>query len=191
MKTKTPFLHLTAVLILFAPMLLCAQDWEDPNIKVSNSYVHTIELNNDVVDEDASNIAITKQFGNDNTIDITQHNTGEISQYSSITQRGDENQFYLIQEGYENSISAEQNGFSNSMDIGVYGYGNDFEYTQDGNLNSIKHRTYLNNGSGAIRQTGNDNGINLDERGTNLLNGITIEQTGGMKINITTSLAPK
>jgi len=74
------------------------------------------------------------------------------------------------------------------MDIGIYGHSNDFEYTQDGDLNKLKHRTYLNNGSGAIRQSGDNNEINLDERGSNYLNGITVKQTGGMKVNITTSI---
>jgi len=188
MKLKTNHYRLLTVAIFLAPMLLQAQNWEDPNSKVSKTYVHEIDINSDDIDGDVKNVSVTKQFGDKNTIEVTQRNTGNVSQFSTVIQRGDVNQFYLIQQGYENSISAEQNGYFNSMDIGIYGNGNDFEYTQDGDLNNLKHRTYLNNGSGAIRQTGNNNDIELDERGSNYLNGITVEQTGGMKVKITTSV---
>jgi len=186
MKNKTTLLRILILSIFLAPILLQAQEWDDPNSKVSKTYVHEIKLGNNY--SEADNLAVTKQFGDKNAIEITQKNTGNLSQFSAIYQTGDANKFYLMQEGYENDLSALQNGYSNSMDIGIYGYGNDFEYTQDGDLNKIKHRTYLNNGSGAIRQNGNSNDINLDESGGNYLNGITVKQTGGMKVKITTSL---
>ena len=188
MRAKTHFYHLLTTAIFLIPALLQAQNLEESNLQVSKTYVHEIDINNDNIDGDVSNMAVTKQFGDRNAIKIVQKNTGDVSQFSSVSQRGDDNQFYLIQEGFENSISAEQNGYLNSMDIGIYGHSNDFEYTQDGDLNKLKHRTYLNNGSGAIRQSGDNNEINLDERGSNYLNGITVKQTGGMKVNITTSI---
>lgn len=186
MKNKTTLIRILILVVFSIPTIILAQDWEDPNFKVSQTYVHEINLGNDYLDAD--NIAITKQVGDKNTIEITQKNTGNLSQFSAIYQSGNANKFYLIQEGYENDLSALQNGYSNSMDIGIYGYSNDFEYTQDGDLNKIKHRTYLNNGSGAIRQNGNSNNINLDESGGNYLNGITVKQTGGMEVRITTSV---
>ena len=197
MKSKTIISLLLTIGVFLIPLMIKAQNWEDPNYEVSEvgeigevskTYVHEIDINSDVVDGDVKNIAITKQFGNNNRIEISQKNTGNLSQYSAISQSGNANQFYLNQEGYENELSAQQNGYSNSMDIGIYGHSNDFEYTQDGDLNKIKHRTYLNDGSGAIRQTGNENDINLNESGGNYLNGITVKQTGGMKVKITTSL---
>jgi len=188
MKSKTTLSCILPIVVFIIPMVMQAQNWEDPNYKVSKTYVHEIDVNRDVIDGDVKNTAITKQFGDKNLIEITQKNTGNLPQYSTVLQAGNANQFYLVQEGYENELSAEQNGYSNSMDIGVYGYGNDFEYTQDGDLNKIKHRTYLNDGSGAIRQNGNNNDINLNESGSNYLNGITVQQTGGMKVKITTSL---
>ena len=186
MKNKTTSIRILIIIVFLIPFIIQAQEWGDPNFKVSKTYVHEIELGGDNID--ANNISITKQFGDKNSIDITQKNTGNLSQFSAIYQKGDANKFYLLQEGFENDISALQNGNSNSIDIGIHGYGNDFEYTQDGDLNNIKHRTYLNNGSGAIRQNGNKNDINLDESGGNYLNGITVKQTGGMEVRITTSL---
>ncbi len=83
---------------------------------------------------------------------------------------------------------ASQTGYANYMDINIHGNNNDIGYSQNGDKNYIQHSTYLNNGSGAIKQSGDGNEIRLNESGGNYLNGITVEQTGGMKAVITTSL---
>ena len=189
MKTMKPILFLIAMNLF--PIFIQAQNWEEPSEKPTSSYVHKIDINKENIDGDIKNNVFTDQLGNNNDIKITQKNTGIHTQHTSATQSGDANQFYLIQEGYENSISADQNGSLNSMDIGIYGHNNHFEYSQDGDLNKLNHKTNLNNGSGGIRQTGNNNEIRLDESGSNYLNGITVQQTGGMRVNITTSLKVK
>jgi len=190
MKTTTTTTLLLMLFILTLPIgVVEAQNWETSRAEnPSTTYVHEIDINNSDVDINYKNISITSQIGDKNTIEIKQYNSSTVSQYSKIMQYGDLNQFYLIQEGFENRISAEQNGNSNSIDLNIKGYGSDFEYTQNGSSNYVAHTTLMNYGSGAIKQNGNDNKITLDESGGNYLNGITVKQTGGMTVNITTAV---
>ena len=114
--------------------------------------------------------------------------SGKLGSDVSISQSGNVNEAILNSTGSGNVISASQNGNRNKLSMDFEGINSKYVLDQDGNSNSLNLNKITSTGINfQVFQKDNNNALTIDGTGTGALPALKIEQTGGMKISITTN----
>jgi hypothetical protein len=115
-------------------------------------------------------------------------NPGGVGKEAIISQSGSGNNVNYRSAG-QNKFQANQNGSGNEVNLDLSGGGNEFLFSQQGNNNKALLPNTMSSGKQfELNQTGNGNELTRDGASVGTLPmSMKIEQTGGMRLIITTS----
>ena len=114
--------------------------------------------------------------------------SGKAGSDVSVIQTGNGNNSNLKLNGSGNVVNASQTGNSNMINMDFSGTNSKYVLDQDGNSNTINLDNITSTGINfKVIQKTNSNGLTINGVGTGALPSLKIEQSGGMKINITSN----
>ena len=114
--------------------------------------------------------------------------SGKAGSDASVVQTGNGNNLNLQLSGSGNVVNAKQTGNSNTLNMDFRGTNSKYVLDQDGNANTMDLNNITSTGINfKVIQKDGGNGLTIDGVGTGALPSLKIEQSGGMKINITSN----